>query len=101
MPVYRLYPTLWNDGTNMMAQTVYAIDRTPPLLTTICSRRPCEDPSFYWLGPVFQRIVPQDAYCNAVTWATLPSWLSYASSLGYTYTLDAVKPYSDIYITGP
>jgi hypothetical protein len=38
-----------------------------------------------------------------VLWTTLPAWLSFAQSQGYTLTteLSTLKPYSDIYIRGP
>jgi len=104
MNIYRLYPTLWNDGTNMMAVTIYAIDRAPPPpIQTSYSRRPTEDPSYYWLGQTFQRILPTDNSSNCVTWAQLPAWLSFATSQGYTVQgdLGKLKPFSDIYITGP
>lgn len=114
MNVYRIYPTLWNDGICSQAQTVYAIDRQPPRDTfpTSCSSRPKEDPAAYWDAPTFQRLLPPigDAGCcyqpsqlNAVTWATLPSWLSFVQTKGYTLAteLGKLKPYIDVYITGP
>lgn len=111
--IYRIYPVLWNDGICKQAQTVYAIDRPTPqnVLPTACSSRPKEDPAYYWDNSSFQRLLPpsptngcyQPAELNAVTWSTLPSWLSFAQSNGYTLNIDfsKLKAYSDIYITGP
>lgn len=112
--VYRIYPTLWNDGICQMAQTVYAADRQPPPNTfaTTCSRRTEKDPAYYWENPTFQRLCTppnttgtccQPAVLNSVTWPILPAWLSYVQSLGYTVTSDLslLKPFSDIYISGP
>jgi len=112
--VYRIYPTLWNEGICQMAQTVYAIDRQPPANTfpTSCSRRTEKDPAYYWDAGTFQRLLPppdtngaccQPAVWNAVNWQILPSWLSYVQTLGYTVTTDLslMKPHSDIYISGP
>ena len=112
MNIYRLYPFLWNESPCKQAQTVYAIDRAPPAnkFPTACSRRPQEDPAYYWDNSTLQRILPvgpsgcyQPQSYNAVTWFTLPAWLSYVQSIGYTVTSDlsTLKPYSDIYITGP
>jgi len=95
-----------------MAQTVYAIDRSPNTFATCCSRRTEKDPAYYWDNSTFQRILPppnttgtccQPSVYNSVTWTTLPVWLSYVQTLGYTVTTDlsTLKPYSDIYITGP
>jgi hypothetical protein len=38
-----------------------------------------------------------------VNWALLPAWLSYIQQFGYVVSVDfsKLKPYSDIYITGP
>jgi hypothetical protein len=62
-----------------------------------------EDPAYYWDGPIFQRLLPTTDKINAVLWTTLPAWLSFAQSQGYTLTteLSTLKPYSDIYIRGP
>jgi hypothetical protein len=111
MNTYRIYPTLWNEATCQMAQTVYAIDRQPPPNTfpTCCSRRTDKDPAYYWESPTFQRLLPPPTLsgcCNqpfsSIVWSNLPSWLSYVQTLGYTVTTDlsALKPYSDIYIQG-
>ena len=112
--IYRIFPVLWNDGICKQAQTVYAVDRTTPSLAfeTSCSSRVKEDPAYYWDGSSFQRLLPPanvDGCCyqppalNAVTWSTLPAWLSYAQTKGYTLNVDfsRLKPYSDIYVTGP
>jgi hypothetical protein len=114
MNIYRIYPFLWNDGTCQLAQTVYAIDRQPSnnTIPTCCSRRPKEDPAYYYDTSNTQRLLPppntpgccyQPSNLNAVTWAMIPAWLSYVQSVGYTVTSDLsrLKPYSDIYITGP
>ena len=110
--IYRLFPTLWNDGICKQAQTVYAIDRKPEgELPASCSSRPKEDPAYYWDNSTFFRLLPpnpspccyQPSNLNAVTWSTLPAWLSFAQSKGYTISSDLgkLKPYTDIYITGP
>jgi len=111
--IYRIYPVLWNDGICKQAQTVYAIDRSPPPNTfmTICSSRPKEDPAYYWDNPVFQRLLPepnrsgcyQPSQLNSVRWGCLPAWLSYIRQFGYTVQgdLSSLKPFKDIYIEGP
>ena len=114
MNIYRIFPVLWNDGICQKAQTVYGIDRAPSLTTfkTSCSARVKEDPASSWAEPTYQRLLPMPASStccyqppslNAVTWANLPAWLSYAQSIGYTLQIDfsKLKPYSDIYILGP
>ena len=114
MNTYRLFPFLWNQGTCVQAQTVYAIDRQPPSNTfpTMCSARPKEDPAYYYEAMTLQRLLPppntngccyQPPSLNAVNWFMLPSWLSYVQSIGYTVTSDlsTLKPYSDVYISGP
>lgn len=106
MNLYRIYPTLWNDGMCSMAQTVYAIDRQPPSpLKVACSSHPKEDPISFWESQTFFRILPpEDQGPKAsVSWAKLPSWISYALQNGYTLQgdLSRLKPYSDIYIMGP
>lgn len=95
MNVYRLYPTLWNDGT--IARTIYAIDRAPQLLLTKCSSYVKEDPLRD--GFTFQRICTPTL--DYITYHTLPEWISYAQQSGYFIDLTkTIKPYSDIYITG-
>jgi hypothetical protein len=105
--VYRIFPVLWNDGICKNAQTVYAIDRGSSSLSSVCASRVKEDPAYYWNASHFQRLT-LPASCGggqneSVTWPTLPAWLSYALSQGYTMNIDysTLKPYSDIYITGP
>lgn len=112
--IYRIFPVLWNDGICKQAETVYAIDRTSPLIPTSCSHYVKTDPAYYWSDSVgsgnFQRLLPpqaggcyQPSALAAVTWSMLPTWLSYVQTLGYAITSDLskVKPYSDIYLTGP
>jgi len=116
--IYRIYPQLWSEGACWQAQTVYAIDRQPPPNTfpTQCSRRQSEDPSYWYDSMTFQRILPppqdsgfsqtccyQSSSWNAVTWRTLPLWLSYIQSVGYTVTtnLTDLTPFTSIYISGP
>lgn len=108
--IYRISPFLWNDATQSqncgMAQTIYGIDRAPTNLKTLCAARPKEDPASYWDGPTIARLVmplPMASYNQPVTWSTLPQWLSYAQSQGYTIVgdLGKLKPYSEIYISGP
>jgi len=117
MNLYRVFPVLWNDGNGgnqQQAQTVYGIDRAPPSTSfpTCCSARPRQDPAYFWDSPTFQRLVLppglsgccyQPASTNGITWATLPAWLSYIQTLGYVITNDftKLKPYSDIFISGP
>ena len=102
MNIYRIFPVLWKDAT------VYGVDRAPPAGTfpTGCASRAKEDPAYYWTSSTFQRLLPPpDMGCarDCVVWETLPTWLSYVQSKGYTLNLDfsRLKPYSDIYITGP
>ena len=108
--LYRIYPVLWNDGIGMYASTVYAVDRAPPSGTfpTACSNRVREDPAYSWESGTFQRLLPPpDAPTppcgNAVTWSTLPAWLSFVQTKGFTLSVDLsrLKPYSDVYISGP
>ena len=113
--LYRIFPVLWNDGICKQAQTVYAIDRAPTSnsFPTSCSHYVREDPAYYWTesGGNFQRLLPptnpgccyQPPVLNAVTWPVLPSWISYVQTIGYTVNTDfsKLKPYSDLYITGP
>lgn len=106
--IYRVYPILWEGQGCMDGQTVYAIDRLSPVIPTICSKRPRADPAFTWDSPTFQRLrLPTSGICNsdAVTWSSLPSWISYVSTIGYSLldnsALTQLKPYSDLYITGP
>ena len=107
--MYRISPFLWNDATLSqncgMAQTIYGIDRAPANLQTVCAARPKEDPASYWEGATIARLVLPTApgYNAPVTWSTLPQWLSYAQSQGYTLVGDIgkLKPYSEIYISGP
>ncbi len=114
MNIYRVYPTLWTGGICNQAATVYAVDRAPPPNTfpVQCCSRPKEDPASSWDSSTIQRLLPtpsMTAGCcgpselNAVTWATLPSWLSFVQSNGYTLNVEfsRLKPYSDVYITGP
>jgi hypothetical protein len=110
--LYRVYPTLWDGQGNgcFGGQTVYAIDRTPAAIPTACSSRPRADPASTWDSPTFQRLLPPPGSpgCwgnqNAVTWATLPAWISYIQTLGYTLaentSLGKLKPYGDLYIVG-
>jgi hypothetical protein len=107
--IYRISPFLWNDATPsqncQMAQTIYGVDRAPAALATVCAARPKEDPASYWEGRTLARLVlPATAGYNVpVTWSTLPQWLSYAQTQGYTIVGDIgkLKPYSDFYIQGP
>lgn len=112
--IYRIFPVLWNDGICKQAQTVYAINRPSPIIPSTCSNYVREDPAYYWTNSNgnFTRILPppasgsccyQPTILNAVNWTDLPSWLSYVQSLGYTITSDlsSLKPYSDVWITGP
>jgi hypothetical protein len=111
--LYRLYPTLWNDGDgqDQQALTVYAVDCCgAPLFPTACSRRPCEDPAASWSSPTFQRLLPPSppipgtyGSLTSVTWGSLFAWIRYATTLGYTVQgdLGKIKAYSDVYVLGP
>jgi hypothetical protein len=114
--LYRLYPTLWNDGDGQYQQalTVYAIDcgSAAPLFPTACSRRPREDPVFFWGSPTFQRILPPSSSpgqpnvygaLTSVSWSGLIAWIQSVAPLGYTIQgdLSKLKAYSDVYILGP
>ena len=104
MNIYRISPVLWNQDPCTQALTVYGIDRAPADLPTCCSSRVKEDPAYYWDSPTFQRLLPPiNNGTNAVLWTTITAWLSFAQSKGYTVTTDlsTLKPYSDIYISGP
>jgi hypothetical protein len=107
MNLYRIFPVLWNDASNtdMQARTVYAADRAPPNggFQTTCARRVGADPASAWDGATFQRLVAPPPSSGYVTWASLPSWLSYIQSIGYTITSDLsrLQAYSDIYVSGP
>jgi hypothetical protein len=113
--VYRIYPTLWEGSACEGAQTVYACDRVPAnnAFPTQCSRRPKEDPASTWDSPTFWRLLPppdvagcyQPASQNAITWASLPSWISWIMGKGFTvqggFSLSSLKPYGDLWILGP
>ena len=114
--IYRIFPQLWSQDGCFQAQTVYAIDRQPPPNTfpTQCSTRQYDDPAYWYEGNNFQRILPppagfsqqccfQSPSWNAVTWRSLPLWLSYVQSVGYTVTTDlsTLSPFTSIYISGP
>ncbi len=120
--IYRIYPTLWEGQGCATGQTVYAVDRAPPTpsasgFPTACSARPRADPASTWDSPTFQRLLPppggvggSSGYSwgcalQAVTWSSLPAWLSYVQGLGYTLSentsLAKLKPYGDLYVVGP
>ena len=107
--IYRIIPFLWNDATPnqncSMALTIYGIDRAPanPNLKTVCSSRPKEDPASYWDGRTLARLIlPNSGYNEPVTWTTLPQWISFALSQGYTIVGDLgnLKPNTEFYISG-
>lgn len=114
--IYRIIPFLWNDATPsqncQMAMTIYGIDRSPANLKTQCSSRPKEDPASYWDGRTIARLIAPTSGIGSigsigsnesVTWSTLPQWLSYAQSQGYTIVgdLGKLKPNTEFYISGP
>lgn len=116
--LYRLYPTLWNDGDGQCQQalTVYAIDCgiAKPLFPTACSRRPSEDPAYSWAAATFQRILPPSSpgglgspgnygALTSVSWSGLIGWIQSVAPLGYAIQgdLSKLKAYSDVYILGP
>jgi len=95
---YKISPNLWDAVPGRYAATVYGIDRMPdgPLAKYVtCCPRSKDDPAYYWAGPNFMRLVmppgitgccmgPQDIY-DAVVWAQLPTWLTWARGQGYTF----------------
>lgn len=114
--VYRIYPTLWEGSACTGAQTVYACDRAAPseIFLTECSRRPKEDPASIWESPTFWRLLPppdvngccyQPSNMNAVTWSSLPTWISWIMGKGFTiqggYSLSLLKPNADLWIVRP
>lgn len=106
--LYRIYPALWRDASCQQAANVYAIDRPSPFIPSVCTPRPREDPASSWESATFQRLLPPPGtppppQGNAVTWSTLPVWLSYIQTLGFTLNVDfsLLKPFSEIYISGP
>lgn len=94
---YRISPVLWDSVPGRYTATVYGIDRMPegPLSTFVtCTPRCKDDPSWWWAGPHFLRLImppdatgccmgPQDI-SNGVVWAQFPSWLSWAQGQGYS-----------------
>ncbi len=108
MNIYRIFPVLWNDASNtdMQSRNIYAADRAPPAggFPTTCARRVGADPASSWDGATFQRLVsPPGANAAYVTWATLPAWLSWIQTIGYTIKSDLsqLQAYSDVYVCGP
>ena len=113
MSIYRVFPTLWEGQGACQGQTVYAVDRKPANIPTSCSARPRADPAATWDAPTFERLLPPTGSTSSgcwgtqqvVTWATLPAWISYAMTLGYTLaentSLGKLKPYGELYIVGP
>ena len=111
--IYRIYPTLWDGSSCGASASIYAADRAPGSggFQTTCSTRPRADPASVWDSPTFQRLLPppQSSGCwgpaNAVTWATLPAWISWVQTLGYVLaegsSLQKLKPYGELYIVGP
>jgi hypothetical protein len=101
MQLYRISPILWKD------RTVYGIDRVAPGIPSVCSSRPREDPASVWDSPTFQRLLPppDSPYTpiEGVSWATLPAWLSWIQTRGYTLSdsLSKLKPYDCLYVEGP
>jgi hypothetical protein len=100
MPLYRISPVLWH-CPRTGAQTVYSIDRSTPLIPSICSSRYSEDPASVWESKTFQRLTIPDSQ-DMVVWSTLPLWLSSLPTWGYTIPdMSKVKPYDSFYIEGP
>ena len=106
--LYRLSPVLWEgNGSCTTAQTVYAIDRIPPPLTSFisCATRDTSDPAAYWESRHFNKLKSLDPYNvrGGITWFHLPGWLSFAATYGYTVSplTSELTPFKDIYITGP
>jgi hypothetical protein len=107
---YRLFPVLWDSVPGQYMATVYGIDRMPegPIskYVTCCSR--CkDDPSYWWAGSTFFRLVmppdiggccsgPQDI-SDAVVFPKLYTWLNWAFSQGYSLSgsMDSIEPMRD------
>jgi len=108
---YRLSPVLWDKIPGNYTATVYAIDRIPlgPLASYVkCTSRCQTDPAYFWSGNTFLRLTKpadftscSDLTWDAITWQTLPAWLSFAESLGYkvpeTFVMDPNKDITLIY----
>jgi hypothetical protein len=107
---YRLSPILWDNVPGKYTATVYGIDRMPdgPLAQYVrCCSRCKDDPSYTWAGSTYFRLVMPPGLgscCNgpqnigdAVVWATLPTWLTWAESQGYTLadSIDKIDPLRD------
>jgi len=106
--LYRLSPVLWEgQGSAAAAQTVYAIDRIPPPLSSFitCTTRDNSDPAAYWDARQFNKLKSLDPYNvrGGITWVNLPGWLSFAATYGYTVSplTSELTPFKDVYITGP
>lgn len=109
---YRLSPTLWDSVPGQWSATVYAIDRIPegPLAKyTTCCPRSKDDPSYYWAGAVFYRLVmpqgitsccmgPQNI-ADAVVYQQMPTFLSWATANGYSlpdnFQFSKISPLED------
>lgn len=110
--LYRIYPTLYESRGCVQAQTVYAIDRVPPSLSSTikCARRDSSDPLYYTYGQTFNRLtLPNSSSCygpgdDSVTFSNLTEWISYAMENGFTLSsmeiLTKLSPFKDIYIIG-
>ena len=107
--LYRLSPVLLEGTGNgySTAQTVYAIDRIPPPLTSFisCTTRDTSDPAAYWDSRQFNKLKSLNSYNvrGGITWFDLPSWLSFAGTYGYSVSplTKELNPFTDVYIIGP
>lgn len=99
--LYALQPFLWTQNPCTQALTIYSISPCGSRLPSACSARPQEDPAYYWDNPTLQRILMPNR-TDSVTWTTLPTWLSFAETQGYTIVSDicSLTPFSTIYIRG-
>ena len=115
---YRISPVLWDSVPGQYTATVYSIDRMPegPLAQYVrCTARCKDDPSYWWAGATFLRLVkppdvggccsgPQDIG-DGVVYAQLPAWISWAMGQGYTvptnFQFSKIKPMDDITIISP
>jgi hypothetical protein len=110
---YRISPVLWDSVPGQYTATVYSIDRIPegPLRNYVtCNARCKDDPAYWWAGSSFLRLVmppdlrdccagPQNI-ANGVVYAQLPSWISWATSQGYSlpdnFQFNKIRPTDDI-----
>jgi len=99
MSLYRVSPFLWTQNPVTQALTVYSISPCGSDLPSACSARPQEDPAYYWDAPTLQRLLMPNR-SDPVTWSSLPTWIAFAESRGFTIVgnISKLTPYSEFYI---